>query len=183
MTTHSFIRAEVSRAARDERGMALLIAVIVLLLMSALGLAALQHSGDEASGSGSSRRKDATLYAAESGLTMAQVRLLDKYWSSPTMSPIIVDEAEMVEDAHGYGIAVRSGPPQNGTLPNPAVPIGATSGGSAENAAGYMLNVGNQGAQSFKPVRADITALDVGNGMVHLQSQFRVHEGSGGGAY
>ena len=183
MTTHSFIRTEVFRAARDERGMALLIAVIVLLLMSALGLAALQHSGDEASGSGSSRRKDATLYAAESGLTLMQVKLLNSYWSSPNMTPISVDEPNMVEDPHGYGIAVRSGAPQNGTLPAVAQLIGSTQSANSENANGYMLNIGNQGSQLFKPVRADITALDVGNGMVHLQSQFRIHEGSGGGAY
>ena len=55
--------------------MALLIAVILLLLMSALGLAALQHSGDESAGGGRSRRKDATLYAAEAGQVMAQSRM------------------------------------------------------------------------------------------------------------
>ena len=99
------------------------------------------------------------------------------------MAPIIVDEDEMVDDPHGYGIAVRSGPPQNGTLPNPAVPIGATTGGASELAEGYGLPIGDPASQQFRPVRADITALDVGNGMVHLQSQYRVHEGSGGGSY
>ena len=182
--THSETHS-LARAVRDESGMALLIAVIVLLLMSALGLAALQHAGDEAAGSGSSRRKDTTLYAAESGLTMLQVKLLNSYWASATMSPVTLDEPSLVEDANGYGIEVRSGAPMNGTIPNaPGEQVGATTGGTSENANGYMLNIGNQGAQSFKPVRADVTALDrPTNGMVHLQSQFRVHEGSGGGSY
>jgi Tfp pilus assembly protein PilX len=163
--------------------MALLISVIVLLLMSALGLAALQHASDEASGSGTSRRKDATLYAAESGLTMLQVRLLNNYWASATMNPVTLSEETLVEDGHGNPIRVHSGAPVNGTIPDPAGAVGASSTGSSEHANGYMLNTGNQGAQSFKPVRADVTALDVAQGMVHLQSQFRVHEGSGGGSY
>jgi len=183
--THYSTDIALVRALRDERGMALLIAVIVLLLMSALGLAALQHAGDEASGSGSSRRKDATLYAAESGLTMLQVKLLNSYWGSAAMAPVTLDEDTLVEDGHGNPIAVHSGAPANGTIPvaqlvpDPA----AAAAAKAEHPNGYMLNIGNQGAQSFKPVRADVTALDVAQGMVHLQSQFRVHEGSGGGSY
>ena len=45
-----------------------------------------------------------------------------------------------------------------------------------------MVNLGNQGAQSFRPVRADIVATDTNDGMVHLQAQYRIHEGSGGGS-
>jgi hypothetical protein len=185
MMTHSSTDSRWVRAARDEHGMALLIAVIVLLLMSALGLAALQHAGDEASGSGTSRRKDATLYAAESGLTMLQVKLLNSYWASAAMAPVTLDEDTLVEDGHGNPIAVHSGAPVNGTIPMAQlVPDpNSTMSGKSENANGYMLNIGNQGAQSFRPVRADVTALDVAQGMVHLQSQFRVQEGSGGGSY
>lgn len=174
--------SRLTRAVRDESGMALLIAVIVLLLMSALGLSALQHAGSEATGSGTSRRKDATLYAAESGLTMLQVRLLNNYWGSATMAPVTLDESTLVEDGHGNPIHVVSGAPVNGTIPSPAANVGA-SDGKTEHANGYMLNIGNQGSQTFRPVRADVTALDVANGMVHLQSQYRVHEGSGGGSY
>ncbi len=183
--THYSTDIALVRALRDERGMALLIAVIVLLLMSALGLAALQHAGDEASGSGSSRRKDATLYAAESGLTMLQVKLLNSYWGSATMAPVTLDEDTLVADGHGNPIQVRSGAPANGTIPVAQLVPDPTAAqtGKTEHPNGYMLNIGNQGAQSFKPVRADVTALDVAQGMVHLQSQFRVHEGSGGGSY
>jgi hypothetical protein len=149
--------------------------------MSALGLAALQHAGDEATSSGSSRRKDATLYAAESGLTMVQVKLLNSYWASATMAPISLDEPALIQDAHGNDIHVTSGSPMGGTLPPPAA-IGATGTGKSDPTNGFKLNIGG-GGFSFRPVRADVTAMDVGNGMVHLQAQFRVHEGSGGGSY
>src|SRR5262249_20266639 len=85
--THSNRRLDLAHELRDESGMALLIAVIVLLLMSALALSALQHAGDESQGSGSARRKDATLYAAESGrswvrLTLENFYLSGAIWSS-----------------------------------------------------------------------------------------------------
>jgi type IV pilus assembly PilX-like protein len=178
-TTHQSL----VRAARSQDGMALLIAVIVLLLMSALGLAALQHAGDEASGSGRARRKDATLYAADSGIKMIQVKLLTTYVASPTMSPVNLDEPTLVKDGFGNPIAIRSGAPQNGTIPAAPASIAADPNVPSENAEGYMLNQGNQGSQQFRPVRADVTALDIANGMVHLQAQFSVLEGSGGGSY
>lgn len=164
--------------ARDESGMALLIAVVLLLLMSALGLTALQHAQDEASSSGRARRKDATLYAAEAGLSIVQSRLLDN-WGVAQPAPFAVDEPTLVQDAFGNPIAVRSGRPEYAA----PQPIATTGGGSAAPPDGFMVNLGNQGAQSFTPVRADIVATDSGNGMVHLQAQYRVHEGSGGGSY
>ena len=174
--THTNIRQRVTESARDERGMALLIAVIVLLLMSALGLSALQHAGDEASGSGRSRRKDATLYAAESGLKLAQVKLA----KSDPSNAVSVDDMALITDGNGNPIAVRSGAPQNGTLPPAAVGIACDPNNPGEHPEGNLLNIGNPGSPVFCPVRADMTALDVGNGMVHLQAQFKVYEGSGG---
>ncbi|MFI5314881.1 MAG: PilX N-terminal domain-containing pilus assembly protein [Myxococcota bacterium] len=162
--------------ARDESGMALLIAVIVLLLMSALGLAALQHAGDEASGSGRARRKDATLYAADSGLEMIQEKLFTSYVASATMAPVDVDQLDLVTDGYGNPIAVRSGAPANGGLPAVKEEVQASSA-PAQIADGYSFNTGSSNSQNYRPAQADVTALDVANGMVHLQAQFRLHEG------
>src|SRR6516164_3553282 len=93
MTQKRFDR--LTRSARAEDGMALLIAVVVLLLMSALGLAALQHAGDEASGSGQARRKDATLYAADSGIKMIQVSLLNNVATS-SANPVTLDQPTLI---------------------------------------------------------------------------------------
>jgi Tfp pilus assembly protein PilX len=167
-----------SERLRDERGMALLIAVVLLLLMSALGITALQHAQTEASASGRSRRKDATLYAGEAGLSMVQQRLLSN-WGGATMSPFTIDEDSLVTDGFGNPIAVRTGRPENAA----AESIGGAGTGRAEAADGFMLNLGNQGAQSFSAIRADVVATDTGDGMVHLQAQYRLHEGAGGGSY
>jgi len=167
-----------SEPLRDERGMALLIAVVLLLLMSALGISALQHAQDEASSSGRARRKDATLYAGEAGLSLVQSRLLAN-WGIATPTAFTIDEPSLVTDGYGNPIAVRSGQPNN------AVAESVNIGGSGSTAPpdGFMVNLGNQGAQSFRPVRADIVATDASAGMVHLQAQYRIHEGSGGGSY
>jgi Tfp pilus assembly protein PilX len=166
------------RVLRDERGAALLIAIVLLLLMSALGITALQHAQDEASASGRSRRKDATLYAGEAGLAMVQSNLLSNY-NGATMPSFTINEPAIVNDAYGNPIAVRSGRPEN------AVPeaIGGTGVGIAEAPDGFLINLGNQSAQAFSAVRADIVATDAGNGTVHLQAQYRLHEGGGGGSY
>jgi Tfp pilus assembly protein PilX len=181
--THNHSHSRLTRATAREEGMALLIAVIVLLLMSALGLAALQHAGDEASGSGRARRKDSTLYAADSGIKIIQMKLLTTYVASPSMSAVNLDEPTLVKDALGNPIAIKSGAPENGTLPTAAQSIAADPNVPSENQDGYMLNQGSPASQQFRPVRADVTALDVANGMVHLQAQFSVLEGTGGGSY
>jgi len=163
---------------RDERGMALLVAIVLLLLMSALGITALQHAQTEASASGRSRRKDATLYAGEAGLSMVQQRLLSN-WGGGSMASFTIDEAALVSDGFGNPIAVRTGRPENAA----AEAIGGSGTGRAEAPDGFMLNLGNQGAQSFSAIRADVVATDSGDGMVHLQAQYRLHEGAGGGSY
>lgn len=167
-----------STGLRDEQGAALLVAVVLLLLMSALGITALQHAQDEASASGRARRKDATLYAGEAGLAMVQSSLLANYNGS-SMPAFTIDEPALVNDGYGHPIAVRSGRPENAA----AESIGGATSGAAEAPDGYMINLGNQSAQSFTAVRADIVATDAGNGTVHLQAQYRLHEGGGGGHY
>lgn len=166
------------RGLRDERGAALLIAVVLLLLMSALGITALQHAQDEAAASGRSRRKDATLYAAEAGLAKAQSSLFAGY-DSPTgfASPFTIDDPALVNDGFGNPIAVRSGQPGSAL----AESIDATSAPTGEPPDGYQINGG--GGYQFKAVRADIVATDAGNGTVHLQAQYRLYGGSGGGMY
>ena len=170
--THS-TRDRLARGARAEDGMALLIAVVVLLLMSALGLAALQHAGDEASGSGQARRKDATLYAADSGIKMIQVSLLNNVSTSST-TPVTLDQPTLITDGFGNPIPIRSGAPQNGTMPPAPVAVAPDPNQPSQPPQGFMLNQNSPNSEVFRPVRADVTALDVANGMVHLQAQFSV---------
>lgn len=163
--------------ARDESGMALLIAIVLLLLMSALGLTALQHAQDEATASGRARRKDATLYAAEAGLALAQETLISN-WGGADPSTFTIDQPSLVRDGFSNPIAVRSGRPEN-AAPQPISPGGS---GNTTPPNGFMLN----GGPSFAAVPVNIVATDLTNGMVHLQAQYRVllgSSGSGGGSY
>lgn len=162
---------------RDERGAALLIAVVLLLLMSALGITALQHAQDEASASGRSRRKDATLYAGEAGLAQVQATLLAGYGAPGGVSSFTINEPALVNDGFGNPISVRSGRPEN---PVPES-IGTSSAGTGETPDGFQIGAG--AGHAFSAVRADIVATDADNGTVHLQAQYRLYEGSGGGHY
>ena len=176
LMTHNELKTRVVCGPRDESGMALLIAVILLLLMSALGLAALQHSGDESAGSGRSRRKDATLYAAEAGQAMAQGRMFAQ-WDAMASADIFVDEPAMVTDAFGNPIAVRSGVPGPAGLPATPAKIDQSDNGiksASKQKDGFMLNIGNANSRSFKSQRVDIVAQDTGNGLVHLLAQYSV---------
>jgi hypothetical protein len=180
--THSVNR--LTRDLRDESGMALLISVIVLLLMSALALNSLQHAGDEAVGSGSSRRKDATLYAAESGMAVLKNRLFDQFLS-PTKKEVDFYLPDLVKDAYGNSIEVITGAPDfdNGGLPAQPAKIAPSDTSKAKAGVGYSINQGKPGTMRFRAVRADITAMDVTKGLVHLQTQYRVPEDPGGGSY
>ncbi len=169
MNAHRVTAANHGRL-RDERGAALLISVVLLLLMSALGITALQHAQDEASASGRSRRKDATLYAAEAGLAQAQSIMLAGTSAPGGIAPFTINAPALVSDGHGNPIAVRSGRPTN---PVPES-IDGNGSGLGETPDGYQLGAG---APVFHAVRADIVATDSGNGTVHLQAQYRLYGG------
>jgi len=88
----------------------------------------------------------------------------------------------MVTDAYGNPIAVRMGTPGASGLPTSPMMISqltpkpGSKGGKQDD--GMQLNQGGYGSPSFKrkPWRVEITAQDVGNGLVHLQAQYAVME-------
>ena len=171
-------KTRLTQGIRDERGMALLIAVVLLLLMSALGVAALQHSGDESAGSGRSRRKDSTLYAAEAGQQMVASRLFTS-WNGMSSEGFTIDEPALVSDAFGNAIAVRSGSPGPAGLPATPSKLDDKANNVKSNAPppnGFTLNIGGLNRRTFRSVRSDIVAQDSGNGLVHLQAQYSVME-------
>ena len=66
-----------SHLVQSQQGIALVITVLLLLMISALGLAALRHAGDESTIAASSRRKLAVVYAADAAMNMMAERLLN----------------------------------------------------------------------------------------------------------
>jgi len=180
--THSIEDRSFARDLRDESGMALLIAVIVLLLMSALALSSLEHAGSEAMGSGSARRKDATLYAAESGQAIMRKRLEDFSISqSVSTKPISYYNASAVTDGLGNPIEVSTGKPENGGLPAAPVALGPVAGSKAKARKGDDMRIGGHNSTGgAMPWQSDVTARDAGNGLVHVQIQYAVDESSNG---
>ena len=180
--THSNLRTDLARDLRDESGMALLIAVIVLLLMSALALSSLQHAGDESMGSGSSRRKDATLYAAESGQSWVRLTLENFYLSGAIWSSdITLYNPSMVQDAFGNPIEVSTGKPVNGDLPTTPAAVKPAPTAKPQTKLGNDIRTGghNSGLGKATAWQSDVTSRDAGNGLVHVQVQYSVTEPGG----
>ena len=77
---------------RDQAGIALFIAVVLMLLLSAIGLSALQSAGGEASASGRSARKLRTFFAADSGMTMVMQQLDTTISKAQYADGVILDD-------------------------------------------------------------------------------------------
>ncbi len=151
-----------------ESGIALIVTILLLLLISALGTAALQHAGDELTIGASSRRKLALIYVADSALSL----VVDKLTTNaqfPDTTPL--DEPSLLTNEAGLPFAARTGSTQT-TVPQPVMRVGRTT------APGSQLNINSANTMSFGVYRAGVVALDSGGGRAQLQAQFIVAEGS-----
>jgi len=153
----------------DQHGVALLIAVVLLLMVSALGLTALQSAQDEATGSARGRRKTMTLYAADSGLKLVEDQLASATSQYPNRNPI--SNSSVTTDHWGGTTSVRTGTAET-SVPQA---IQRVSKGSME---GFQLNVNASGSFSYGVYRTGIVATDTTGGVVELQAQYSVNEGS-----
>ncbi len=152
---------------RDEAGMALLIAVILMLLISAIGLGALQSATGESSAGGRSARKLRTFFAADAGMGIV-LRQLDTTASQyPDTNPL--DEQQFIQNRAGGFTQVRTGTADN-DVPQPIRRVGRSRAGA--------LNVNSANTFSFGIYRADVVATDPAGGRVELQAQLSVSEGS-----
>lgn len=157
------------QSAQDQHGVALLIAVVLLLMVSALGLTALQSAQDEATGSARGRRKTMTLYAADSGLKLVEDQLASAISQYPNRNP--VTSSSVLQDQWGGTTAIRTGESENPV----AQAIQRVSKGNVE---GFQLNVNSAGSFSYGVYRTGLVATDNTGGVVELQAQYSVNEGS-----
>ena len=58
-----------------ESGIAMILAILLLLLLSGIGIAVVDHSGEESAVAGRSRRSSFTFYAADSGIQLSIARV------------------------------------------------------------------------------------------------------------
>ena len=152
-----------------EAGVALLITVLLMLLISAIGLSALQSAHGEASAGSRSLRKLRTLFAATSVLNLVQ----DQLDMSDTQYPNItaLSDPQFLQNRGGLYTTVRTGTGDN------SVPQDIHLVGRARRE-GDQLNINSGNTFSFGLYRTDAVALDAVGGRVELQAQYRVSEGS-----
>lgn len=153
---------------RDETGVALLIAVIFMLLISAIGLGALQSASGESSAGSRSMRKVRTLFAADSALGLVRERL--DMGSSQYPDTTALDSPEFLQNDDLF-TAVRTGTSDT-AVPQEILLVGRT------RRDGDQLNINSGNSFTFGIYRTDVLATDPAGGRAELQAQYRVSEGA-----
>ncbi len=125
MEPRSAKRAGPIRSHRHEQGIAMLVAVLILMLMGTIAIAAIQFSGEEWAAGGRSRASAQSFYAADAGLQVALNHL--------AQTPLDDDPIDLTLP---NGLNVQSRTPAD-TAAQEIPQIGST--GAPE---GYSLNIG-----------------------------------------
>jgi hypothetical protein len=147
----------------EEQGVALIIAVLLLLLVTAIGVAAIHHAGDEASVAGSARRSARMLHAADGGLQVAINQIAQP---TPDLTPF-------THTLEGGDVTIRSGA-RTDTAAQPII-----AAGSGPPPDGYQINVGS-GFRS-RLYRANVTSLYRSGANSELEGKFgKLEIGNGG---
>lgn len=164
-----------SRALRDETGIALLIAVILLLLISAIGIASLQHAQQEASSSGRSRHHARNLQAGE-GLLQLVVQQLMANSAQNREDPL--DIAQFIQDpTSGVWMSASTTAPADAGMgtPTPRGPLRTGSWVRSGDAIGGPIR------QQIYNV--NVFASDPSGARVALQAQYALLDAVAGGGY
>jgi hypothetical protein len=108
---------------RDEAGVALILAVLLLLMISGIGIAAITHSGDDASLAGSTRRSTVTFYGADAGIQYAINQVRQSPPATDPFSFALADGTTLRSGDRSAGSAqsipsLGSGPPPDGACIN-----------------------------------------------------------------
>ncbi len=139
---------------RDQAGMALLIAILMLLMISAIGVAAIDHSGDESEIAGHERRTMTTFYAADAGIQYGRTRFF--------ANPPNLDEFELTL---ADGTTFRSGTKDDGA----ATALDAPDLGAPPD--GFSINVGGAGGFVSSNLTLNVTADGGASSTVELETR------------
>ncbi len=151
----------------SESGIALLLAILMLLMVSAIGISALNRAEDESFVSGASRRQVTNVAAAEAALKLVGAQLQTaQAGSAPPSTPISV--SAFTTEISGMPIALRSGVIGDPTA-HQITPIGTASVSGGDLRVGY-------GAAPRLIYRINVVASDPTGGSVQLQAQYAVRQ-------
>jgi hypothetical protein len=132
---------------REEAGIALLVTVFALLLIGAIAVTAIGHSGQEATASATSRVNKRTFHGADAGIQIALRRLADE---PPNQNPFDIDL--------GGGRRVQSRTRAD-TAPQPITRLGVgppPEGFSINVGAGYVNEIFLTNATASSPNAATV---------------------------
>jgi hypothetical protein len=156
-----------ANAGDGERGVALLLTILTLLLVSALGISALNRAQDERTSSSTSRRKITNVAAAEAALKLVERQLAAaQSGAAPASTPI--DIPAFVTEMGGLSTRIRTGTVGDGAAQQ-IVPIGLAADKSGD------LRVG-RGAAPRLIYRVNVVASHPTGANVQLQAQFSVKQ-------
>ena len=103
---------------KSERGMAALIALIMVCMLTLLGLAAMQSSDDEISIAGNQRHEARSFYAAEAGLERAAAAMQTEYEQTSRPPTTLPTGTEYVNGSAVEYTTKDNGPAVQRTLTN-----------------------------------------------------------------
>jgi Tfp pilus assembly protein PilX len=145
---------------RSERGVALILTILLLLIVSAIGVSSLNRAGDEVQVGATSRRQLRNVAAAEAALKLVGQQLLTAQTATAAENPIV----ENFSPEMGLNTRVRTGFIGDGGAPAKVELVGVS---------GQQLIVGQPG-QGRRIYRVTVVAEDPSGGNVQLQAQFSV---------
>lgn len=144
---------------KHEQGIALVVSILVLLLVTAISITSIEQSGQESTASGRARSSSRSLYAADAGIQLALSRV-----SQANLAPFQLN-------IDGRTVQSRS---RLDAVPQPIAPAG-----SGPTPDGYGLNMGSgYGSQLFL---VNVTATFADGGTTELEAKLgRLAAGTGG---
>lgn len=158
MKKHRHIRGE---DRRRERGVTLLVTVVMILLVGILVLTSIGHSGDESAAAARARATARALHAADGGMQLALARVTDE---PPNTNPIDITVGDLSVQSRTRAQAT---PQALGSL------------GSGPPPEGYGINTGSGYVSELFLV--DITSSGPTGSTAELQSKLYRFSGSAGG--
>ncbi len=139
----------------DEAGIALLIAVMMLLMVSAIGLAAIDRAGSQAQVAGHARRTTTTFYAADAGVEYARQRVFERPPNLESFQVTLDDGQTSFRSGTRTDTSAQDvTPPDSGPPPD-----------------GFSINVGGAGAFVSQNTTFSVTAAGPGNSAIELESR------------
>jgi hypothetical protein len=154
------MNSNLRKSTDGEQGVAMILAILLLLLLSGIGVAVLDHSGEESAVTGRTRRSSFTFYAADSGiqLSIARVSLFP-----PQLNPFTATFAD--------GTTVQTGA-RSSMAPQP---IEKTNVGAPPD--GYSIKLDS--GYVTETYRATISAFGPGNSSAELEAKYAKMQSAG----